>query len=68
MSKEFDTIATDRIVCPHCGGTDYDNDLQMCDLNGAPMEYECEHCLKDFELTAEITVRYSTRKLKKEEE
>ena len=67
MSEDFNTIAADRIICPHCGGTDYDNDLQMCDLSGAPMEYECEHCLKDFELTAEISVTYSTRKLKNEE-
>lgn len=65
MSKEFDTIATEQIICPHCGYS-FGADLQMCDLNGVPMEYDCERCEKGFELTADITVLYSTRKLKEE--
>jgi hypothetical protein len=67
MSEEFLTIAVDRIICPHCGGT-FEYDMQMCDLNGAPTEYECEHCDQPFEVTAEITVVYSTRKLENKEE
>jgi DNA-directed RNA polymerase subunit RPC12/RpoP len=67
MSEDFNTIAADRIICPHCGGTFEGDNLQMCDLNGAPMEYDCEHCDKGFELTADVSVTYSTRKLKNEE-
>jgi DNA-directed RNA polymerase subunit RPC12/RpoP len=67
MSTDFNTIATDRVICPHCGGT-FEYDMQMCDFGGAPTEYECEHCDQPFELTAEITVIYSTRKLKNDEE
>lgn len=66
MNREFLTIAVDKVICPHCGST-FENDLEMCDLNGAPMEYDCEHCDQPFELTAEVTVVYSTRKLKNEE-
>jgi DNA-directed RNA polymerase subunit RPC12/RpoP len=62
MTDNFDTIATDRVICPHCGGI-FEDDMQMCDLNGAPMEYECEHCDQPFEVTAELNITYSTRKL-----
>jgi DNA-directed RNA polymerase subunit RPC12/RpoP len=58
------TTATDRIVCPHCGGTFEHDNIQYVDLNGKPMEYDCEHCEKPFEVTADITVYYTTRKLK----
>lgn len=65
--EDFNTIAREKVICPHCGDR-FENDLQMCDISGAPVEYDCEHCEQPFELTAEITVLYSTRKLKKEEE
>jgi DNA-directed RNA polymerase subunit RPC12/RpoP len=63
MTEEFNTIAAEKIICPHCGSS-FGDDLQMCDLNGIPMEYDCEHCDKPFELTADINVTFSTRKLK----
>ena len=68
MKKQIWTIATERIVCPHCEGIFEGDNLQMCDLNGAPMEYDCEHCDQPFEVTADISVTYTTRKLKTEEE
>jgi DNA-directed RNA polymerase subunit RPC12/RpoP len=63
-NKNFDTAATDRIICPHCGGTFEHDNIQFVDLNGKPEEYDCEHCDKPFEVTVDISISYTTRKLK----
>ena len=51
-----------QVICPHCNNA-FQDSLSMCDLGGAPVEYDCEFCDKPFEVIAKITAKFITRKL-----
>lgn len=58
---EIDHEYTDEIVCPHCG-------YEHGDSWEAPDDGEddCEECGKPFRFVRDITVRYSTTKVREE--
>jgi DNA repair exonuclease SbcCD ATPase subunit len=59
--SESDQFQT-QIICPHCNSV-FQDSLSMCDLSGAPVEYDCEFCDKPFEVVAKIVATFIARKL-----
>lgn len=60
-NKEIFHEWTAEIVCPWCGYSFEDDDYGYCDSNGEPLV--CDGCQKDFTVTGNITVEYSTAKI-----
>ena len=59
----FDTEFTNNIVCPHCGDENGDSwELAMKD--GEHEIQDCGSCNEQFEVYCDISISYSTEKLK----
>ncbi len=58
--SEYDTMYTREIVCPHCGRQFTDSwEFNMDD--GEEIDVECRYCEKEFVVTCDVTVTYSSR-------
>jgi len=57
MSDSIDHVATSAPVCPYCGYEMRD----AWELDYGPVEVECEHCEKPYEVTFEYIPTYSTK-------
>lgn len=60
-AKSSEHIATDEIVCPHCG-YEHGDSFEYLNAGHDDGETECDGCGKRFRWFAEITVTYSTEK------
>lgn len=56
--KEFECTRTDAIICPYCGYEDKESSEYSEYDNSA----FCGSCDKEFHLTVNVSVNYSTRK------
>lgn len=54
----FEHDYTDEVVCPHCG-YEHGDSWEMCEG-----ERECPECEKSFEMEREVSVSYTTSKIK----
>lgn len=61
MEKEFSTLCMPAIICPHCG-YDYDDSENFVEMNAAIID--CAECGEPFKLEVDITVDYTTKKIK----
>jgi DNA-directed RNA polymerase subunit RPC12/RpoP len=57
---EDEIQSDDEIVCPYCGSffPDYDGTYSESNCD----EIECDECGKTFEVTADITITYTTKR------
>lgn len=66
MTEEINADYQDEITCPHCGHKD--SDSWEHDLNDGDSEViECDDCGGLFEVTASVSVTYSSEVITREE-
>jgi transposase-like protein len=61
MSTPIDHDYTDSIVCPHCGAEHEDCGDWPWD-SAEQCRTDCETCGKDFTVTRDFSISYSTKK------
>jgi DNA-directed RNA polymerase subunit RPC12/RpoP len=57
---EFDTDYTDEVVCPYCG-YEHSDSYELAEYG----KMDCHHCDEEFTIEADISITYSTSKIKK---
>ena len=70
ITDEIDHEHTDEITCPYCGWTDMDSWEAIVYKEGNPDDLgtiECPACQRSFTAEREITITYTTYKMKETE-
>lgn len=61
MSEDIDHEYTDEVVCPYCG---YEFSDSWEFKQDSYKSLDCDECGEEFSMEREVTVSYSTEKLK----
>jgi DNA-directed RNA polymerase subunit RPC12/RpoP len=62
----LETFNMDKIVCPYCFFEESDSWEYNNDLEYGEIEIQCPECSKTFTVNMNVTVKYSTTKIDKE--
>lgn len=62
MTSGIDASWCDNPTCPHCGYVETDT-YDMNHSDGAETEMTCNSCGKDYEVMANVMIRWSSRKM-----